>query len=108
MQTIESVRIVPTEGSVSQPQLTGAHQIAPPLGIYRHYKGAMYELLGVAQHSETGESLAVYRALYGQFGLWVRPLTMFQETVMHQGIEQARFAWQHSRESQKQAQCPNA
>ena len=52
-----------------------------PLGRYRHYKGKYYEVIGVATHSETMEKLVVYRALYQDFGLWVRPLTMFQETV---------------------------
>jgi hypothetical protein len=43
-------------------------------GLYRHYKGKYYEVIGVAKHSETGESLVVYRPLYGEQGLWVRPL----------------------------------
>ena len=50
-------------------------------GLYRHYKGNDYEVVGVATHSETGEELVVYRALYGEFGLWVRPLAMFVESV---------------------------
>ena len=50
-------------------------------GLYRHYKGNDYEVVGVAMHSETGEELVVYRALYGEFGLWVRPLAMFVESV---------------------------
>lgn len=50
-------------------------------GRYRHYKGNDYEVLGTATHSETGERLVVYRALYGAYGLWVRPLSMFAETV---------------------------
>lgn len=50
-------------------------------GIYRHYKGNLYEVLDVARHSETEEYLVVYRALYGDYGLWVRPLAMFTETV---------------------------
>ena len=62
-------------------------------GIYRHYKGNLYEVLGVAQHSETHEQLVVYRALYGDFGLWVRPLTMFTEDVVHEGCRQPRFAF---------------
>ena len=51
------------------------------LGRYRHYKGGEYTVIGVAQHSETGESLVVYRPEYGVRGLWVRPLSMFQESV---------------------------
>lgn len=50
-------------------------------GKYRHYKGNDYEVLGTATHSETGEALVVYRALYGARGLWVRPLDMFRESV---------------------------
>jgi hypothetical protein len=46
-------------------------------GIYRHYKGCDYHVIGTAQHSESGEVLVVYRALYGEYGLWVRPLDMF-------------------------------
>ena len=51
------------------------------LGKYEHYKGNQYEVIGVAKHSETLEELVVYRALYGEHGLWVRPLKMFLETV---------------------------
>ncbi|WP_373779329.1 DUF1653 domain-containing protein [Neisseria dentiae] len=50
-------------------------------GIYRHYKGNLYEVLGTARHSETEEILVVYRALYGDYGLWVRPAAMFAESV---------------------------
>jgi hypothetical protein len=65
----------------------------PPVpGIYRHYKGQLYQVLGHAQHSETLETLVVYRALYGEYGLWVRPLAMFIENVEYQGESQARFA----------------
>ncbi|WP_110666482.1 DUF1653 domain-containing protein [Salinicola halophilus] len=64
----------------------------PVPGIYRHYKGALYEVLDVARHSETEESLVVYRALYGDYGLWVRPLGMFCEEVEIDGEPVARFA----------------
>ena len=50
-------------------------------GTYRHYKGHTYQVIGVAKHSETKEQVVVYRALYGEFGLWVRPLRMFCEKV---------------------------
>ena len=50
-------------------------------GRYRHYKGGKYTVMGVAQHSETGEALVVYRPEYGDRELWVRPLSMFQESV---------------------------
>ncbi len=63
----------------------------PVPGIYSHYKGNHYEVLGVAHHSETEERLVVYRALYGEYGLWVRPLEMFTETVEVQGEPVPRF-----------------
>ncbi|WP_284616557.1 DUF1653 domain-containing protein [Aquabacterium humicola] len=64
---------------------------AAPLGRYRHYKGNHYELVGVARHSETLEPMVVYRPLYGEGALWVRPYAMFFETVVIDGIEQRRF-----------------
>ncbi len=60
-------------------------------GRYRHYKGNLYEVLGLARHSETEEELVVYRALYGDMGLWVRPREMFFEKVMVDGREVPRF-----------------
>ena len=63
------------------------------LGKYRHYKGNEYELLSVATHSETLEPLAVYKALYGEGGVWVRPLSMWQETVVVNGESVPRFAY---------------
>lgn len=62
-----------------------------PQGIYRHYKGSLYQVLHIAQHSETEESLVVYRCLYGEYSVWVRPLAMFTETVMVDSEEVARF-----------------
>lgn len=70
-------------------------QTSPDLqpGIYRHYKGNDYEVIGTARHSETEEWMVVYRALYGEFGLWVRPLAMFTETVeLKDGTTVARFS----------------
>ena len=63
-----------------------------PVGRYRHYKGHLYDLIGVVRHSETLEPLALYRPLLGDSTLWVRPWAMFFETVVIAGIEQARFA----------------
>ena len=62
-----------------------------PQGIYRHYKGNLYQVLHTAQHSETEEALVVYRCLYGEYGVWVRPLAMFAETVMIEGKQVLRF-----------------
>lgn len=63
------------------------------LGRYRHFKGKEYEVLGVARHSETEEELVVYRALYGDFGLWVRPVSMWNETVERDGKTFRRFTY---------------
>lgn len=63
------------------------------LGKYRHYKGKKYEVIGVARHSETLEELVVYRALYGDFGLWVRPLKMFLEKMEIDGEKEPRFKY---------------
>ena len=61
-------------------------------GIYRHFKGNTYEVIGVAKHSETLEEMVVYKALYGEGGLWVRPASMWNEKVMHNGENMPRFA----------------
>lgn len=60
-------------------------------GRYRHYKGMEYEVIGTVRHSETLEPLTLYRALYGEKGLWVRPAAMFNENVVIDGLEQPRF-----------------
>lgn len=60
-------------------------------GRYRHFKGGEYEVLGVARHSEGLEDMVVYRPLYNNTGLWVRPLSMFTETVERDGKTQPRF-----------------
>ena len=65
-------------------------RVAP--GTYRHYKGNLYEVVDTARHSETEEWVVVYRALYGERGLWVRPLGMFTEAVEVDGVEIPRFA----------------
>ena len=62
-------------------------------GIYRHYKGGMYEVLGMAKHSETLEEMVVYRALYGDGDVWVRPASMWNETVEKEGISYKRFEY---------------
>ena len=62
-------------------------------GRYRHFKGKEYEVLGVARHSETQEELVVYRALYSDFGLWVRPARMWNETVERDGKTFRRFTY---------------
>ena len=69
-----------------------AHLPEVRLGRYRHYKGGEYEVVGVARHSETLEPLVVYRPLYKQTGLWVRPYAMFLEHIELDGKLQPRFA----------------
>lgn len=62
-------------------------------GRYRHYKGRDYEVIGVARHSEDESLLVVYRPLYGEQGLWVRPLDMFTEVVEVEGRPVQRFSF---------------
>ena len=68
------------------------HETIRP-GRYRHFKGNEYEVLGVARHSETEEELVVYRPLYGEGGLWVRPVSMWNELVTRDGKTQPRFVY---------------
>ena len=70
----------------------------PKPGVYRHFKGNLYEVIGVASHSETLEPMVVYRALYGEHGLWVRPAAMFLETVTRDGVTVPRFSYLRERE----------
>lgn len=63
-------------------------------GKYRHFKGGEYEVLFTARHSETLEEMVVYRALYGDGGVWVRPASMWTQQVERDGITQPRFTWQ--------------
>ena len=62
-------------------------------GVYRHFKGNLYELVDIARHSETLEEMVVYRALYGDRGLWVRPASMWSETVSRDGKTVSRFTY---------------
>ena len=68
--------------------------IETPQGVYRHYKGLIYEVVGTVRHSESLEPMTLYRALYGERGLWVRPAAMFNEEVVIDGVRQPRFARQ--------------
>lgn len=60
-------------------------------GIYQHYKGKLYQVFNVATHSETEEKMVVYQCLYGDYSMWVRPLTMFTENVVIGGESMPRF-----------------
>ena len=62
-------------------------------GVYRHFKGNLYRLIGIASHSETLEPMVVYQALYGEQGLWVRPAAMWSETVNKDGYCGPRFTF---------------
>lgn len=63
------------------------------LGKYRHFKGGEYEVIGIAKHSETQEEMVVYRALYGNGEIWVRPASMWNETVEKDGKTFSRFTY---------------
>ena len=85
--------IPPDENLKSHESMTAL----PPLpdltpGLYRHYKGNDYVVIAVARHSETLEPVVVYRALYGEGGLWVRPYAMFSEDVVVEGQAMRRFS----------------
>lgn len=63
-------------------------------GIYKHYKGKLYEVLDVATHSETLEKMVVYKQLYGEYATWVRPYDMFNEEIEVNGVRVKRFEFQ--------------
>ena len=62
-------------------------------GRYRHFKGNEYEVIGIAKHTETAEEVVVYRALYGEYGLWVRPVSMWNEMVERDGKVFRRYTY---------------
>ena len=79
------------------PKFFMSEDTLPPLtttlpGRYRHYKGLLYDVVGTVRHSETLEPMTLYRALYGEHGLWVRPAAMFEEEVLVDGLRQPRFS----------------
>jgi hypothetical protein len=76
---------------MSQNQPLPALPNEPKPGLYRHFKGKEYRVLGLARHSETLEVVVVYQALYGERGLWVRPVSMFLEMVEADGRRRPRF-----------------
>ena len=69
-----------------------------PLGNYRHYKGGLYEVIGFAKHSETLEDMVIYKALYGERGTWVRPLSMWDNPIEVDGETVKRFELVHASE----------
>lgn len=62
-------------------------------GIYQHYKGNLYQVIGIARHSESLEEYVMYQALYGDYGVWVRPLAMFQEDIEYNNQRVPRFTF---------------
>ncbi|MAD74849.1 MAG: hypothetical protein CML20_08690 [Rheinheimera sp.] len=77
----------------NSPERTNSPEPDIARGYYQHYKGAYYQVIDLARHSETEEWLVIYRPLYGDSGLWARPATMFAENVTIAGEELARFAF---------------
>lgn len=63
------------------------------LGRYRHFKGNEYEVIAIAKHSETLQDMVVYKCLYGDYGIWVRPLSMFEESITRDGKTFKRFEY---------------
>ena len=65
-------------------------------GLYQHYKGGLYQIHGIARHSETSEGMVVYQHLDGTPGLWIRPIDMFNEKIIVNGVEKPRFEYKES------------
>lgn len=63
------------------------------LGLYKHYKGNLYHVIAIARNTETLEEVVVYQSLYGDYGVWVRPKTMFLEHVLYEGTKVSRFTF---------------
>ena len=76
--------------------------ITTPPGFYRHYKGGLYEVVGTVRHSEDLSPMTLYRALHGEHGLWVRPAAMFNESLVIEGVEQPRFSFLGTQNTEKQ------
>ena len=76
------------------------------LGVYRHYKGNQYEVIGFAKHSETLEDMVIYKALYGERGTWVRPLSMWENPIVVDGKTVKRF--EYAGESYSQSELSEA
>ncbi|WP_066038906.1 DUF1653 domain-containing protein [Herbiconiux solani] len=70
---------------------TEGRPVEPAPGIYQHFKGSRYEVIGVGRHTETEEELVFYRTLYGDYSFWVRPVAMFVEQIERDGYSGPRF-----------------
>ena len=73
--------------------MNNSKEIEIKTGRYRHFKGKEYEVLFIATNSETMEPMVVYRALYGEHGVWVRPVSMWNEEVTRDGVTYKRFTY---------------
>lgn len=90
-----SESITPEPTSAPGPAPAPSPGAAPSPGIYRHFKGALYEVVGTGRHSETEEQLVFYRKLYDDYSFWVRPLDDFVANVQRDGYDGPRFVREH-------------